>query len=96
MAFKFISALYTDPEVMNLWQLGIEGTNYQVLDDGTAYYVDGEDASNFKYHQNTGWFMGNQFNTYVLPTIQHKSLHCRTHFPLTDRHLRQVLLELQA
>lgn len=65
MAFKFISALYTDPEVMNLWQLGIEGTNYQVLDDGTAYYVDGEDASNFKYHQNTGWFMGNQFNTYV-------------------------------
>ena len=41
------------------------GCNYKVLDDGTAYYVDGEDASNFKYHQNTGWFMGNQFNTYV-------------------------------
>ena len=65
MAFKFISALYTDPEVMNLWQNGIQDVNYKVLDDGTAYYVDGEDASNFKYHQNTGWFMGNQFNTYV-------------------------------
>ena len=24
MAFKFISALYTDPEVMNLWQNGIQ------------------------------------------------------------------------
>lgn len=50
---------------MNLWQNGIQDVNYKVLDDGTAYYVDGEDASNFKYHQNTGWFMGNQFNTYV-------------------------------
>ena len=65
MAFKFISALYTDATVMNIWQNGIEGTNYQVLDDGTAYFVDGEDASNYKYHQNTGWMMGNQFNTYV-------------------------------
>ena len=65
MAFKFISALYSDPTVMNLWQYGIEDVNYQVLDDGTAYYVDGEDATNYKYHQNTGWMMGNQFNSYV-------------------------------
>lgn len=65
MAFKFISALYSDPTVMNLWQYGIEDVNYQVLDDGTAYYVDGEDATNYKYHQNSGWFMGNQFNSYV-------------------------------
>ena len=65
MAFKFISALYTDPAVMNLWQNGIEGVNYQVLDDGTAYFVDGEDAANFKYHQNSGWCMGNQFISYV-------------------------------
>lgn len=35
MAFKFISALYSDPEVMNFWQYGIEDVNYQVLDDGT-------------------------------------------------------------
>ena len=65
MAFKFIAALYSDPAVMNFWQYGIEGTNYQVLDDGTAYFVDGEDAANYKYHQNSGWFMGNQFNSYV-------------------------------
>ena len=39
MAFKFISALYSDPAVMNYWQYGIEGTNYQVLDDGTAYFT---------------------------------------------------------
>ncbi|MDO5424245.1 MAG: ABC transporter substrate-binding protein [Eubacteriales bacterium] len=65
MAFKFISALYSDPTVMNIWQYGIEGVNYQIQDDGTIYYVDGEDDGNFAYHQNTGWFMGNQFNSYV-------------------------------
>lgn len=65
MAFKFISALYTDPELMNLWQNGIEDVHYQVLDDGTAYFVDGEDPANFAYHQNSGWFMGNQFISYV-------------------------------
>jgi putative aldouronate transport system substrate-binding protein len=65
MAFKFISALYSDETVMNLWQYGIEGVNYQLLDDGTAYFVDGEDGSNYAYHQNTGWAMGNQFNSLV-------------------------------
>jgi len=65
MAFKFISTLYSDPELMNLWQNGIEGVHYQVLDDGTAYFVDGEDSTNFTYHQNTGWYMGNQFISYV-------------------------------
>jgi putative aldouronate transport system substrate-binding protein len=65
MAFKFISALYSDETVMNLWQYGIEGVNYQILDDGTAYFVDGEDGSNYTYHQNTGWAMGNQFNSLV-------------------------------
>ena len=65
MAFKFIAALYSDANVMNLWQYGIEGTNYQILEDGTIYYVDGENDGNFAYHQNSGWCMGNQFNSYV-------------------------------
>jgi putative aldouronate transport system substrate-binding protein len=65
MAFKFVSALYSDAELMNLWQYGIQDVNYRVQDDGTAYFVDGEDGSNYKYHQNTGWFMGNQFISYV-------------------------------
>lgn len=65
MAFNFVSALYTDPELMNLWQYGIEGVNYQVQDDGTAYFAEGEDGASYKYHQNTGWFMGNQFISYV-------------------------------
>ncbi|MFV0465756.1 MAG: ABC transporter substrate-binding protein [Lachnospiraceae bacterium] len=65
MAFKFISALYSDARIMNLWQNGIEGVNYQVLEDGTAYFVDGEDSANYKYHQGTGWFLGNQFISYV-------------------------------
>lgn len=65
MAFKFVSALYSDAELMNLWQNGIKDVNYKVQEDGTAYFVDGEDGSNYKYHQNTGWFMGNQFISYV-------------------------------
>ena len=65
MAFKFIAALYSDSKVMNLWQYGIEGTDYKVQDDGTAYYADGTDDTNYKYHQNSGWCMGNQFNSYV-------------------------------
>jgi putative aldouronate transport system substrate-binding protein len=65
MAFKFVSALYSDPELYNMWQYGIKDVNYKLLDDGTAYFVDGEDGSNYKYHQNTGWFMGNQFQSYV-------------------------------
>ncbi len=65
MAFKFIAAMYSDPTVMNIWQNGIEGVNYQVLDDGTAYFVDGEDSANYKYHMNTGWMLGNQYISYV-------------------------------
>ncbi len=65
MAFKFVSALYTDAELMNLWQFGIEGEHYVVLDDGTAFYPEGVDASNFKYNQGTGWMMGNQYIGYV-------------------------------
>ncbi len=65
MAFKFITALYTDPVVMNYWQYGIEGENYQILDDGTIYFPDGQDDGNYTYHQNTGWLMGNQMISYV-------------------------------
>lgn len=65
MAFKFISALYSDAELYNLWQYGIEGEHYVVLDDGTAYFPEGVDGSTAVYHQNTGWFMGNQFQSYV-------------------------------
>ena len=65
MAFKFISIMYSDPTWYNLWQYGIEGTDYQVLDDGTAYYPDGVDDTNYKYHQNSGWCLGNQFQSYV-------------------------------
>jgi len=65
MSFKFLRAVYTDPVVMNLWQFGIEGQDYKVLDDGTAYFADGVDATNFKYFQNSGWAAGNQFIGYV-------------------------------
>ena len=36
-----------------------------VQDDGTAYYPEGVDDTNYKYHQNSGWCLGNQFQSYV-------------------------------
>ena len=50
MAFKFISIMYSDPTWYNLWQYGIEGTDYVVQDDGTAYYPEGVDDTNYKEH----------------------------------------------
>lgn len=58
MAWNFIVALYTNPALMETWQYGIKDVHYQILDDGSAYFVDGEDAASYTYHQNSTWQMG--------------------------------------
>lgn len=42
----------TDPEVVNLLVNGIKGVHYQILNDGSAAYLDGKNVSS------TGWCMG--------------------------------------
>lgn len=51
-AVGMLALMATDPEVVNLMINGIEGVHYQVLEDGSATYADGVDASN------VGWCIG--------------------------------------
>ncbi|MBO5998636.1 MAG: ABC transporter substrate-binding protein [Lachnospiraceae bacterium] len=82
-ALRFLNLLYTDPEVINLITWGIEGEHYQVMEDGTIDFVNGENATTCKYY--VGWpFLGNSFldgvlvrygNAPDLPAIRYASNH---------------------
>ena len=32
---KYLNLMYTDPDIMNLLALGVEGVHYEMTDDGT-------------------------------------------------------------
>lgn len=49
-AMKFLNLWFSDPEVANLINFGIEGVHYQVNDDGMATYLDGQDMNTCTYH----------------------------------------------
>lgn len=48
----FVALMATDKDVVNLLVNGIEGVHYQVLEDGSAAYLDGKNVAT------TGWCMG--------------------------------------
>ncbi|MCD7815051.1 MAG: extracellular solute-binding protein [Lachnospiraceae bacterium] len=60
-AMKFLNLMYTNSEVSDLLNYGIEGTHYQVLEDGTYDYVDGEDGTNNSYHPAMTWIWPNTY-----------------------------------
>ena len=49
-AVKFMNLLFTDEEIINLITWGIEGTHYQVLEDGTIDFAEGLEAGNSGYY----------------------------------------------
>lgn len=53
-AVKFLNFLYSDAQIVNLITWGIEGAHYQVCDDGSIDFLDGEDAST------CGYFIGDE------------------------------------
>ncbi|MCD7955720.1 MAG: ABC transporter substrate-binding protein [Lachnospiraceae bacterium] len=53
-AMKFLNLMYTDSRILNLMSYGIEGIHYQVLEDGTLDYLDGQDSSSCTYHDELG------------------------------------------
>lgn len=63
-AMKFLNLMYTNADIMNLLAWGIEGTHYEINENGEAKYLDGKDASLSGYH-GTDFGQGNQF--LVLP-----------------------------
>ncbi len=59
-ALRFLNLIFTDARIGNLLQWGIEGVHYQITEDGTADFMEGEDLTSCRYY--VGWpFLGNSF-----------------------------------
>ncbi len=54
-AMKFLNLMYSDPAVSDLLNYGIEGVHYQVAEDGTYTWLDGQDMSSCAYHPAMTW-----------------------------------------
>lgn len=64
-AMQFLNLLYTDKDIVNLVDWGIEGKHYVKNSDGTIKYPDGIDATTVGYPMNFGFMWGNQQLSYV-------------------------------
>lgn len=64
---KFLNLMYTDPDVVNLIDWGIEGDHYVHVEGkkNVITYPDGVNGGNSGYAMNCGWEFGNQLNSYV-------------------------------
>lgn len=65
-AMEMLNLMYTNPDIANLFINGIEGNNYQFVDNENKIidYVDGVDASTTNYSV-VGWAWPNEQITYV-------------------------------
>jgi putative aldouronate transport system substrate-binding protein len=59
-AIKFLSFMYTDERIVNLFAWGIEGRDYIGNPDGTVMYPSGIDANTVPYHT-SDFLFGNQY-----------------------------------
>lgn len=59
-AFDFLYLLYTDEFLVNLFNFGQEGVDYNFVSDGVIEFVEGSG-----YNFNSGWTFGNQFLNYI-------------------------------
>lgn len=64
-AMKFLNLTYSNADVVNLLDWGIEGKHYEKKQDGTIGYPSGIDASNTGYGFGQDWLMGNQLIAHV-------------------------------
>lgn len=60
-AVKFLNLMYTNKEIVDLLNYGVEGTDYVVLEDGTYGYPEGIDSTTVGYHVEMTWLFGNQY-----------------------------------
>lgn len=61
----FLDQMYTNADVVNLLDWGVEGVHYVVNDDGTIDYPEGVDSTTTTYGMNQDWLFGNQFLSYI-------------------------------
>lgn len=64
-AMKFLNLLYTNAEVINLIDWGIEGVHYVKNEDGTICYPDGVTAETSTYNIGTQFMNANELLSYV-------------------------------
>lgn len=64
-AMKFMNLLYTDADVVNLLNYGVEGVHYVKNDNGTISFPEGKDMNSVGYYGNLSFFIGNQYLSYV-------------------------------
>lgn len=64
-AMEFLNLMYTDKELVNMLDWGIEGKHYVVKSDNIIDYPPGVDAQSSGYNLNMGWLFGNEFLAYV-------------------------------
>ena len=57
MAFDFLTRLYTDPDIANLIQYGVEGEDYH-LEDGYAVYEEDNHLAAAGYAKRPIWYGG--------------------------------------
>lgn len=60
-AVKFLNLMYTNKEIVDLLNYGVEGTDYIVMEDGTYGYPEGMDSTSVGYHIEMTWLFGNQY-----------------------------------
>ncbi|QAY65789.1 ABC transporter substrate-binding protein [Paenibacillus protaetiae] len=67
-AVQFLNLMYSDKDIVNLLDWGIEGTHYVKSDgaDNVIDYPSGVDSSTTGYNMPLGWMFGNQFLSYVM------------------------------
>lgn len=61
----WLDQMYTNPDIVNLLDWGVEGVHYEVQEDGTVDFPEGVDATTSSYNLNQDWFFGNQFLSYI-------------------------------
>jgi len=66
-AMQFLNLMYTDKDIVNLFDWGIEGKHYVKVQgkDNIIAYPEGKDATTNGYNM-LGWMFGNQFLSYVM------------------------------
>lgn len=67
-AMMFLNLMYSDKNIINLLDWGIEGKDYVKVSENVIDYPQGVNGSNVAYGLNLGWLFGNQFLSYVFKT----------------------------
>ncbi|WP_256975163.1 ABC transporter substrate-binding protein [Paenibacillus amylolyticus] len=65
-AMMLMNLLYTDKDVINLLNYGIEGKHYVKVSDNVIDFPEGINQSNSTYFPNQRWMFGNWFLSYLI------------------------------